>query len=143
MALSFFSNRIKFKLEKQKKISEWLNKTASKEKAEIVDLNYIFCSDIFLHQMNVDFLNHDTLTDIITFDYCETPLKGKPKQITGEIYISIPRVKENSKNFKVDFNTELNRVMVHGLLHLCGYKDKTKKDQAIMRAKEDLYIKSI
>ncbi len=97
-------------------------------------LNYIFCSDEYLHQMNVQYLAHDTLTDVITFDYCEFPM------ISGDIYISITRVKENAKIFHHSFNEELNRVMVHGLLHLCGYKDKRKAETIIMRQKEDLYL---
>jgi len=92
---------------------------------------------IFLHEMNIKHLSHNTLTDIITFDYCEEDA------IIGEMFISIDRIKENSNKFKIDFNHELHRVMVHGVLHLCGYKDKTADDQKVMSGKEDFYLNLI
>ena len=94
-------------------------------------LHYIFCNDEYLHKINVDYLQHDTLTDIITFDY------GKDNLLSSDIYISIERVRENAQEFGVDFSTELLRVMSHGILHLCGYKDKTPGQSQQMRQKEE------
>lgn len=114
--------------------AEWLHSiilTEGKKPGEII---YVFCNDDYLLEKNIQFLNHDTLTDVITFDYC------KKSTINGDILISIDRVKENAKIFKIDFLTELHRVMAHGLLHLLGYKDKTKEDKKIIRNKEDYYL---
>jgi rRNA maturation RNase YbeY len=98
-------------------------------------IDYIFCSDEFLLNINRSFLNHDTFTDIVTFD-----LSDHPNEIIGEIYISIDRVKENATLHNCSFTTEILRVLFHGSLHLCGYKDKSKKDIIEMRGKEDFYI---
>jgi probable rRNA maturation factor len=143
MSVSFFSNRIKFKLVNKSKIIKWLERTAKTENAVITELNYIFCSDHYLHKINVDFLRHDTFTDIITFDFCPPKASGDPKNIVGEIYISIKRVEENARQFNCSFENELHRVIIHGLLHLCGYKDKTKSEASLMRKKEDFYIGQI
>ena len=116
---------------------KWLNQVISNEAKEEGDITYIFCDDDYLLEKNIRFLNHNTLTDVITFDYCEG------NYVNGDIFISIERVKENSEVFKVDFLTELNRVMVHGLLHLLGYKDKSESDTALMREKENYYLKLI
>ena len=113
---------------------KWLNQVISNEDKEEGDITYIFCDDDYLLEKNIRFLNHNTLTDVITFDYCEG------NSVSGDIFISIERVKENSEVFKVDFLTELNRVMVHGLLHLLGYKDKTERESNLMRKKEDYYL---
>tara|TARA_E500000331_G_C16739109_1_gene490094 strand:- start:9 stop:416 length:408 start_codon:yes stop_codon:yes gene_type:complete len=113
---------------------KWLNQVISNEAKEEGDITYIFCDDDYLHEKNIRFLNHNTLTDVITFDYCEG------NSVSGDIFISIERVKENSEVFKVDFLTELNRVMVHGLLHLLGYKDKTRRESNLMRRKENYYL---
>ena len=113
---------------------KWLNQVISNEAKREGDITYIFCDDDYLLEKNIRFLNHNTLTDVITFDYCEG------NSVSGDIFISIERVKENSKVFKVDFLTELNRVMVHGLLHLLGYKDKTEKESNLMRKKENYYL---
>ncbi|MBT6651088.1 MAG: rRNA maturation RNase YbeY [Flavobacteriales bacterium] len=113
---------------------KWLNQVISNEAKEEGDITYIFCDDDYLLEKNIRFLNHNTLTDVITFDYCEG------NYVNGDIFISIERVKENSKVFKVDFLTELNRVMVHGLLHLLGYKDKTERESNLMRKKENYYL---
>ena len=113
---------------------KWLNQVISNEDKEEGDITYIFCDDDYLLEKNIRFLNHNTLTDVITFDYCEG------NSVSGDIFISIERVKENSEVFKVDFLTELNRVMVHGLLHLLGYKDKTEKESNLMRKKENYYL---
>ena len=117
----------------QKNISKWLSAVAELENNQIIDLNYIFCSDVFLHKINLDFLNHDTLTDIITFDLGN----AEDAFINGEIYISVDRVRENAIALDVDFDTELRRVLVHGLLHLIGYPDKTKQESELMRKQED------
>src|SRR5690606_13634049 len=101
------------------------------------EINYIFCDDDYLHRLNVEFLDHDTLTDILSFDYT------LGKLINGDIYISIERVIDNANDFKVDFESELHRVMVHGILHYCGYKDKNKEDETMMRTKENYYISKI
>jgi probable rRNA maturation factor len=98
------------------------------------DINFIFCSDDYLLEVNKQYLNHDYYTDIITFDYCEG------NQVSGDIFISVDRVLENSQNQKVDFNNEFYRVLFHGVLHLCGYKDKKKEDKTLMTSKEDFYL---
>lgn len=106
-----------------------------KQKKQCGELHFIFCSDAFLLKLNKEYLGHQTLTDIITFDY------SQKKKLSGEIYISIPRVKENSKKFKTPFTNELHRVMIHGVLHLCGYKDKTKAQKEKSREREDACLK--
>lgn len=131
-AIQFFTEDISFTLAKPRKTSNWIKLIAQKEKREVLDVSYIFCSDFFLLQLNQQYLNHNTLTDIITFDYSEGA-----KQLEGEIYISIDRVKENAEKFKVPFQDELDRVMIHGVLHLIGYKDKKPADKALMRKKEE------
>jgi probable rRNA maturation factor len=116
------------------KISLWLNNVITEEKKKTGELIYVFCKDDYLLKKNIQFLNHNTLTDVITFDYC------KGKLINGDILISTERVHENSKIYKVNYLTELHRVMVHGLLHLLGYKDKNEKDAKTMRKKENYYL---
>ena len=117
-----------------KKKIDWLKKIIASEKKQLGDIVFVFCSDAYLLEKNIEFLKHNTLTDVITFDYC------KNDEISGDILISLDRVKENSKIFKVNFFNELDRVMVHGLLHLLGYKDKTKKDSKLMKSKENFYL---
>jgi probable rRNA maturation factor len=136
MAINFFSEDIKFELPQKLKRKAWLKEIAKKESFKISELNYIFCSDGYLHQINLDYLNHDTFTDIITFDNCE-----KKNVIEGDIFISIDRVNENAQKHKIDQSTELSRVLSHGLFHLLGYKDKKKSDSIIMREKEEFAIK--
>ena len=123
-----------FTLDKSSEISEWILNTISLEKFTLGELNYIFCDDTYLLDINKKYLNHDTFTDIISFDYT------LGKQINGDIYISIDRIKENSKLYNTSFNNELLRVMIHGVLHYLGYKDKTDADKKIMRSKEDYYL---
>ena len=120
-----------------KDISNWLKYVTTKEGKEIGELVYVFCNDDYLIEKNIQFLKHDTLTDVITFDYCNEEI------ISGDILISTERVKENALKYEVDFLTELHRVMVHGLLHLLGYKDKSESDTALMREKENYYLKLI
>ena len=122
------------KINNSKAISLWLIDVVKKEGKEIGELVYVLCKDDYLLKKNIQFLNHNTLTDVITFDYCKEGL------INGDILISTERVEENSKEFDVDYLTELQRVMVHGLLHLLGYKDKNKEDIKIMREKENFYL---
>ena len=110
----------------------WLFK---KEKIKLEKINYVFCSDEYLLKINQQYLRHETLTDIITFPLSET---GKP--VAAEIYISLPRIRENAKIFGTKYENELLRVMIHGALHLCGYKDKKKSEQLQMRAKENYYL---
>jgi len=116
-------------------IKDVLRDLFKKERTPLEQLQYIFCSDEYLLQINQQYLQHNYYTDIITFDLSE---KGGP--VSGEIYISIDRVKENARHFQVSFKQELLRVIFHGALHLCGYKDKTKKDQDAMRRAEDKYL---
>ncbi|MGN6647248.1 MAG: rRNA maturation RNase YbeY [Cytophaga sp.] len=131
-SIKFFTEDTSYQLRQRSEIRTWLKSIAKKEKYSILELNYIFCSDEYLLQMNRDFLDHDYYTDIITFDNSEIP--GK---IEGDIFISIDRVKDNAQQQKTSLKDELHRVLVHGLLHLTGYKDKTSKEQEIMRKKED------
>lgn len=129
-----FNYETEFKLENETKISEWISKAINSENCKEGELNYIFCCDDYLHKINVDFLNHDTLTDIISFDY------SVGKELHGDIYISVERVEDNAKDFDVSFEDELSRVMIHGILHYCGYKDKSEEDAKLMRSKEDYYL---
>jgi rRNA maturation RNase YbeY len=119
-------------------VKKWLSDFIQAEGYKIDHISYIFCSDKYLFELNQKYLDHDTYTDIITFDYSER--KGF---IYGEIYISIQRVKANAKKFEITFLHELHRVMIHGVLHLCGYKDKTSLQKSQMRAKEDKYLELI
>lgn len=132
MAIRFFEEEIKFNLKHKNSYKKWLKAIAKAEGFKIVELNYIFCSDEYLHEINLRYLNHDTYTDIITFDQRE-----KENEISGEIYVSLDRVKENALSLKEEFAKELNRVISHGLLHLCGYTDKSNSDKQKMRLKED------
>lgn len=131
MAISFTSQYKTFKLVKSATIKKWIDTVIKKEKRKLGEIHYFFVSDEDLLKMNKQFLKHNTYTDIITFDYCEG------KTINGDIFISIDRIKENAIKFKTEFNDELHRVLIHGVLHLCGYKDKTKKDALLMRKMEE------
>ena len=129
----FFFEDVNIKIDK-KKIYNLVNKIIKEEKKKLISINYIFCSDKFLHKINVESLNHDTLTDVITFNYSEND------NIEGEIYISTDRVENNAQDLNIDFENELMRVIAHGVLHLIGYNDKTDDEIKIMRAKENYYI---
>ena len=133
--ISFQNQSIPFKLKDKTKLKLWIKSIVDKEKHVLGTLNYIFCSDDELLEINIKHLNHNTFTDIITFDYTED------KKISSDIFISIDRVIENSKKFDTPFENELHRVMIHGVLHLCGYKDKTKSDTELMRKKENWALK--
>lgn len=112
----------------------WLINLIKNEQKKVGEINYIFCDDEYLLKVNRDFLQHDYYTDIITFDY----VKGKT--IAGDIFVSLPRISENAETHSKDFNLELHRVLAHGILHLCGYKDKTEEEIKEMRNKEDYYL---
>lgn len=120
-----------FKLKEEKKLSEWIGLCIKKEGYSIGEINYVFCTDAYLHKLNVEFLKHDTFTDIISFDYTIG------KEISGDIFISIERVKENADKYNELFDNEMSRVLIHGILHYLGYKDKTKEEKMQMRAKEN------
>jgi len=132
--IDFFSESIRFQLSSESNSTSWIEQIISSENKQLGDLSFIFCSDEYLHKINMEYLNHDTYTDIITFNYCEGEF------ISGDIFISIERVEENASKFNIDFDTELSRVLAHGVLHLIGYNDKTDEETLIMRAKEDFYL---
>lgn len=131
-----FNYENNFNLTNEIKLSKWLSSVILAENCIEGEINYIFCDDEYLHKINVEFLNHDTFTDIISFDY------STGKTLQGDIYISTERVEDNANYYKVQFYEELQRVMVHGILHYCGYKDKTPEDAKLMRAKEEFYLKT-
>jgi probable rRNA maturation factor len=131
-SVHFFYNEVRFKLKNPRKVSSWIKRVVEKEGASIKEINYVFCSDSYLLTLNQGFLRHNTLTDIITFDNSE-----EQSVLEGEIYVSIERIKENAKGYEVPFEDELSRVMIHGVLHLLGYKDKKPSEKALMRKKEE------
>ena len=126
-----FNYETVFELEKETHFSEWLSKVILSENKNEGEINYIFCDDEYLHKINMEYLQHDTLTDIISFDY------SVGNELNGDIFISVERVADNAKDYKVSFDEELKRVLAHGVLHYCGYKDKTEEDAALMRIKEN------
>lgn len=142
MPAKFYEQEVKSGLKDKRKLSAFLDDIVKKyrEKTENVNLTYIFCNDDYLLKMNLQFLDHDTYTDIITFG-----LGSEAGSMAGEIYISIERVAENAVKFGVSYNNELHRVIFHGALHLCGYKDKSATEKKLMREMEDkcleLYFK--
>ena len=132
----FFSYQLSgFRVRNSSSVKRWLLKAFKSEKKKLKKLNIIFCSDKFLLGINKKFLKHNFLTDIITFQYNQ-----KKSPVEGEIYISIERVKSNAEQFKHSFTDELHRVLIHGALHLCGYKDKTLKDKSTIRKGEEFYL---
>ena len=134
-AISFFEEDITFKLKDKAKVRQWVTDTIIAEGFKLKELNYIFCSDAYLLQINQQYLDHDTYTDIVTFDNSEE--EGK---IISDIFISIERIRENAAKFNVTETTELHRVIIHGALHLLGYKDKSLADKQKMTQKEDFYL---
>ncbi len=134
-AISFFEEDITYKLKHKTALKEWITQTIHAEGFKLKELTYIFCSDNYLLQINRQYLNHDTYTDIITFDNSDTD-----KVITGDIFISIERVRENAAKFGITEADELHRVIIHGVLHLLGYKDKTPVTKQKMTQKEDFYL---
>ncbi|WP_339875316.1 rRNA maturation RNase YbeY [uncultured Algoriphagus sp.] len=135
MAINFFQEEVSFSLKEKRKRKTWLKKIAETENYKISELNYIFCSDEYLLNINVEYLDHDTYTDIITFDNSEDE-----KVIEGDIFISIERIRENSQILEVNEEKELSRVISHGLFHLLGYKDKSDEEANLMRKKEEFAI---
>lgn len=126
-----FNYETDFNLDNEEAISKWLSEVITSENKKEGEINYIFCDDDYLHKINVEYLNHDTLTDIISFDY------SMGNELNGDIFVSVERVQDNANDFKVPFEEELRRVVVHGVLHYCGYKDKGEADERLMRSKED------
>jgi len=135
MAVSFQSQNIEFNLKGKALIKNWIRRIIELEKKKQGQINFVFTSDEELLKTNIEFLNHDTFTDIITFDYCEGRI------INGDIIISVERVRDNAEQFKTGFEEELRRVIIHGVLHLCGYKDKSAADELLMRKKENWALK--
>lgn len=131
--IHYYNEDSTFELEHPQLISHWIKSVFSEENCAFITINFIYCSDTYLHELNMKYLQHDTLTDVITFAYSKTPVEG-------DIFISIDRIIENAKKFKVETLTELYRVMVHGVLHLIGYNDKTKEEQKLMRSMENKYL---
>lgn len=132
--INFYSQGTSFNVKSKIPLKKWIKFTISNEGKEAEEINVIFCDDEHLFNLNKEYLNHNTLTDIITFDYTENSI------LSGEIFISIDRVRENALKFSSDFYMELRRVIIHGVLHLCGYKDKSKGDKLEMTSKEDFYL---
>jgi len=130
-----FNYETGFELTDEKSLALWLSAVIISEQKKEGDINYIYCDDDYLLQINQQYLNHDTLTDIISFDY------SVGNELHGDIFISVERVRENAINFEVSFEEEMMRVMVHGVLHYCGYKDKSLEDEAVMRQLENDKIK--
>jgi rRNA maturation RNase YbeY len=149
--ISFHTEDVEFKLKNKTRLKKWIVATIEKKKRNAGDISYVFCSDSFLLKMNKEYLNHDTYTDIITFDYS---IEDNKLPISGDIFISIERVKENAEKFSIKksaegdnrkqeqirFENELHRIIIHGTLHLLGYKDKTKIAKAEMTKQEDLCL---
>jgi probable rRNA maturation factor len=126
-----FNYETDFELENEEQYEDWISRIIESEGFEEGEINYIFCDDEYLHKINVEYLDHDTLTDIISFDYTVGNL------IQGDIFVSVERVKDNANDFNVSFEEELKRVLSHGVLHYCGYKDKSPNDEVLMRSKEE------
>ena len=129
-----FHSEIPFQITAPEQTADWLSSIITQESYNEGEVSIVFCDDEFLHKLNVEFLDHDTLTDVISFDY------SVGKEIHGEIFISIERVRENAGEFNQTFEAELSRVMAHGVLHYCGYKDKSTSQTATMRSKEEFYL---
>jgi probable rRNA maturation factor len=133
--INFFAEDITFNIKQKGLVRNWIRNTILAEKHRLRLLNFIFCSDAYLLNINQQYLNHDTYTDIITFDNSE-----KDQDILGDIFISLERIRENARKLNVNETDELHRVMIHGTLHLLGYPDKGKSAKALMTEKEDLYL---
>lgn len=130
--IEFFSEDIDFELDNADQISDWIADIIEEHEQELSNLTYVFCSDDYLHQINVEYLDHDTLTDIITFNNAD-----EDGIVEGDVFISVDRVRDNASDLGVPFQDELHRVIIHGVLHLLGYKDKSKEDAELMRKQED------
>lgn len=132
-SIQFFAEDVDFVPGNTPNLIYWIERSITEEGKQLESISYIFCSDAYLHEINVSYLQHDTYTDIITFPYHSNPIEG-------DIFISIDRVKENAITYGVGFEDELHRVMIHGVMHLCGYKDKTSAEKKQMSAKENEYL---
>jgi rRNA maturation RNase YbeY len=130
----YHNEDVSFQLKNKRLLRDWIKITAENESKIVGDINYIFVSDEYLLKLNNEALNHDFYTDIITFDYCEN------NRISGDLFISVDRVKENAELLHTSLIDELHRVMIHGVLHLCGYGDKSSKEEKLMRSKEEYYL---
>ncbi len=130
-----YNYETEFLITNEEEFTSWIEKVIASEGKELGELSYIFCNDDYLLEINQQYLDHDTLTDIISFDYTEGNI------VSGDVFISVERVQENAKDFKVSFEEELKRVIIHGVLHYCGYKDKSKSEELLMRSKEEEKIK--
>jgi probable rRNA maturation factor len=126
-----FNYESDFTLDNEEAVATWLSSVIVSENKTEGEINYIFCDDEYLHKINVEYLDHDTLTDIISFDYT------MGNEISGDVFVSVERVLDNSKDYNTSFDEELKRVLVHGVLHYCGYKDKSEADETLMRSKEE------
>ncbi len=132
MNIHFFYEEVDFKISHEKQLTEWIESVVHSHNFTILEINYIFCSDNYLLEINKQHLNHDYFTDIITFDNSE-----ESTQIESDVFISIDRIKENAANLSINMAAELHRVMIHGVLHLLGFGDKSKEEKRLMREKED------
>ena len=132
--IRYFQEDIRFELKQKRQNNSWLKMVAGSEVRRLGDINIIFCSDRYILDVNLRYLQHDYFTDIITFDYCEKDI------LSGDLFISIDSVRENAAYYGAEFTDELDRVMVHGLLHLIGYDDHTPEETAVMRKKENYYL---
>ncbi len=130
-----FNYETDFQLDDEALFADWISRVIASEKKKEGEINYVFCDDEFLLNINQQYLNHDYYTDIISFDY------SVGNELHGDIFVSVERVKENAEDFNVTFEEELKRVIIHGVLHYCGYKDKSEADELAMRQKEDEKIK--
>jgi rRNA maturation RNase YbeY len=126
-----FNYETEFQLDNETQFSDWISRVILSENKKEGDINYIFCDDEYILEINKQYLDHDYYTDIISFDYSVC------NELNGDIFVSIDRVKENATDFNATFDEELKRVIIHGILHYCGYKDKSEEDEALMRSKED------
>jgi probable rRNA maturation factor len=130
-----FNYETEFSLADENRYADWISRIIQSENKKEGEINYIFCDDDYLHKINVEYLSHDDLTDIISFDY------SVGNELHGDIFISVERVRENATDFKVSFDEELLRVMAHGVLHYAGYNDKSENDEVVMRSKEEEKMK--
>lgn len=133
--INFFTEDVSYTLKNKTAIRQWIKNAIKLEGFKAGEISFILCSDDYLHKINIEYLDHDTYTDIITFDNSE-----EENRITGDIFISLERIQENAGKFKVPVQDELHRVIIHGILHLCGYLDKSPKDKKLMTANEDKYL---
>ena len=126
-----FNYETDFELGNEEAFSSWISKVITSENKKEGEINFIFCDDDYLHKLNVEYLDHDTLTDVISFDY------SVGNELHGDVFISTERVSDNAKDFNIAFEEEIKRVIIHGILHYCGYKDKSQDEEALMRSKEE------